>query len=126
MPSDERLFDDAVEFASYLKSVYDAELWVWHLPLTFDPELLYTAAMFHDVGLTSGFRESRLRFEVDGATAARAEHSRKIAPLMAITRELPLSRRHKQCECGMIFGPTWVDDRRCAGRILTKPKSVKS
>jgi hypothetical protein len=40
--------------------------------LTFDPELLYTAAMFHDVGLTSGFRESRLRFEVDGANAARA------------------------------------------------------
>ena len=39
--------------------------------LTFDPELLYTAAMFHDVGLTSGFRESRLRFEVDGANAAR-------------------------------------------------------
>jgi hypothetical protein len=27
--------------------------------------------MFHDVGLTAGFRESRLRFEVDGANAAR-------------------------------------------------------
>src|SRR5437868_12104447 len=27
--------------------------------------------MFHDIGLTSGFRESRLRFEVDGANAAR-------------------------------------------------------
>jgi HD superfamily phosphodiesterase len=39
--------------------------------LTFDPELFYTAAMFHDVGLTTGFRESRLRFEVDGANAAR-------------------------------------------------------
>jgi HD domain len=39
--------------------------------LTFDPELLYTAAMFHDVGLTSAFRESQLRFEVDGANAAR-------------------------------------------------------
>ena len=39
--------------------------------LTFDPELLYTATMFHDVGLTSGFWESRLRFEVDGANAAR-------------------------------------------------------
>jgi hypothetical protein len=39
--------------------------------LTFDPELFYTAAMFHDVGLTAGFRESRLRFEVDGANAAR-------------------------------------------------------
>ncbi len=39
--------------------------------LAFDPELLYTATMFHDLGLTSGFRESRLRFEVDGANAAR-------------------------------------------------------
>jgi hypothetical protein len=37
--------------------------------LTFDPELLYTAAMFHDVGLT--LQESRLRYEVDGANAAR-------------------------------------------------------
>lgn len=39
--------------------------------LTFDPELFYTAAMFHDVGLTDGFQESHLRFEVDGANAAR-------------------------------------------------------
>lgn len=39
--------------------------------LTFDPELLYMAALFHDMGLTTGFRESRLRFEVDGANAAR-------------------------------------------------------
>src|ERR1700710_2549827 len=39
--------------------------------LTFDPELLYTAALFHDLGLTDGFRESHLRFEVDGANAAR-------------------------------------------------------
>lgn len=36
-----------------------------------DQELLYTAALFHDVGLTSGFHESQLRFEVDGANAAR-------------------------------------------------------
>nr|WP_314567537.1 HD domain-containing protein [uncultured Pseudomonas sp.] len=39
--------------------------------LTFDPELLYTAAMFHDVGLTSRYHNSQLRFEVDGANAAR-------------------------------------------------------
>ena len=37
----------------------------------FDPELLYVAAMFHDLGLTQRFRESQLRFEVDGANAAR-------------------------------------------------------
>ncbi|MDB5805953.1 MAG: hypothetical protein JWN73_3275 [Betaproteobacteria bacterium] len=39
--------------------------------LIFDPELLYVAAMFHDLGLTSIYRESQLRFEVDGANAAR-------------------------------------------------------
>jgi hypothetical protein len=39
--------------------------------LAFDPELLYVAAMFHDIGLTSIYRESQLRFEVDGANAAR-------------------------------------------------------
>ncbi|WP_395306907.1 HD domain-containing protein [Mycobacterium sp. AMU20-3851] len=36
-----------------------------------DPELLYTGAMFHDIGLTAGYRDSQLRFEVDGANAAR-------------------------------------------------------
>ena len=36
-----------------------------------DPELLYAAAMFHDIGLTDGYRTSMLRFEVDGANAAR-------------------------------------------------------
>jgi len=36
-----------------------------------DPELLYAGAMFHDIGLTEGYRSSVLRFEVDGANAAR-------------------------------------------------------
>ena len=39
--------------------------------LSFDPELLYTAAMFHDIGLTARYANSQLRFEVDGANAAR-------------------------------------------------------
>jgi hypothetical protein len=38
--------------------------------LAFDPELLYVGAMFHDLGLADRFRESTLRFEVDGANAA--------------------------------------------------------
>ncbi|OBF25028.1 HD domain-containing protein [Mycobacterium sp. ACS4331] len=36
-----------------------------------DLELLYVAAMFHDLGLTERYRTSQLRFEVDGANAAR-------------------------------------------------------
>lgn len=39
--------------------------------LSFDPELLYVAAMFHDIGLTLRYETSQLRFEVDGANAAR-------------------------------------------------------
>jgi hypothetical protein len=34
-------------------------------------ELLYAGAMFHDIGLTERYRSSALRFEVDGANAAR-------------------------------------------------------
>jgi hypothetical protein len=39
--------------------------------LVFDPDLLYIGAMFHDIGLTLAYRGSQLRFEVDGANAAR-------------------------------------------------------
>jgi hypothetical protein len=37
----------------------------------FDAELLYVASMFHDLGLVDRFHNSHLRFEVDGANAAR-------------------------------------------------------
>jgi hypothetical protein len=36
-----------------------------------DLELLYAGAMFHDLGLTEPYRTSMVRFEVDGANAAR-------------------------------------------------------
>jgi hypothetical protein len=39
--------------------------------LSFDPELLYIGAMFHDIGLVEGHRSENDRFEVDGANAAR-------------------------------------------------------
>jgi hypothetical protein len=42
-----------------------------HRGLSFDPELLYARAMFHDLGLTSKHSSARERFEVDGANAAR-------------------------------------------------------
>jgi HD superfamily phosphodiesterase len=40
--------------------------------LKFDPELLYIAAMFHDMGLTPQHSSKSDRFEVDGANTARA------------------------------------------------------
>src|SRR4030095_7055698 len=39
--------------------------------LTFDPELLYVSAMFHDMGLTPRHRSATDRVEVDGANTAR-------------------------------------------------------
>ena len=39
--------------------------------LRFDPELLYVAAAFHDLGLVKKFSSQNERFEVDGANAAR-------------------------------------------------------
>jgi HD domain len=39
--------------------------------LSYDPELLYIGAMFHDVGLNEEFRHSARRFEVDSADEAR-------------------------------------------------------
>ena len=39
--------------------------------LSFDPELLYIGAMFHDLGLNEQFRRSGRRFEVDSAGEAR-------------------------------------------------------
>ena len=42
-----------------------------HRGLSFDSELLYAGAMFHDMGLTSRHSSPNERFEVDGANAAR-------------------------------------------------------
>jgi hypothetical protein len=39
--------------------------------LRYDPELLYTGAMFHDMGLTPAHATAQERFEVDSANAAR-------------------------------------------------------
>jgi hypothetical protein len=56
---------------------HSARVYCWgaltgnRLGLSFDPELLYAAAMFHDIGLTARYESSQLRFEVDGANAAR-------------------------------------------------------
>lgn len=43
-----------------------------HRGLSFDRELLYAGAMFHDVGLMPSHSSPTERFEVDGAHAARA------------------------------------------------------
>jgi hypothetical protein len=61
---------------------YFAALSGKHRGLAFDPELLYAAAMFHDMGLTPKHSSAQERFEVDGANAAREFlRSHGISPL---------------------------------------------
>ncbi|GAB3526450.1 HD domain-containing protein [Arthrobacter monumenti] len=42
------------------------------LGLKVDDELLYVGALFHDLGLTDRYSTDKLRFEVDGANAAKS------------------------------------------------------
>jgi hypothetical protein len=78
---DSRLAREATQFIRDTESDFlfqhSTRVYLWaalagqRKELTFDPELLYTAALFHDLGLTPRFGESHLRFEIDGANAAR-------------------------------------------------------
>lgn len=77
---DSKLANEVTEFvrdtASELLFNHSTRVYLWaaltgeRKGLKFDPELLYAGAMFHDIGLTEGYQESQLRFEVDGANAA--------------------------------------------------------
>jgi hypothetical protein len=52
--------------------------------LRYDAELLYLAAMFHDLGLVDGHRSPHDRFEVDGANAAREFLRQRAVPAESI------------------------------------------
>jgi hypothetical protein len=78
---DSRLARDATDLIRSVESdlLYHHSLRVYafgalqgeRLGLSYDAELLYIGAMFHDVGLVEGHRSAHDRFEVDGANAAR-------------------------------------------------------
>ncbi|HWF74342.1 MAG TPA: HD domain-containing protein [Solirubrobacteraceae bacterium] len=78
---DSGLAQEATEFVQDVASplLYDhsRRVFLWaslqgnERGLTFDPELLYIGAMFHDIGLVEGHRSAHERFEIDGANAAR-------------------------------------------------------
>jgi hypothetical protein len=54
--------------------------------LSFDPEILYVAALFHDVGLNKYFGSSGRRFEIDSADEARTFLSTRDVPEGSIRR----------------------------------------
>ena len=78
---DSKLARDVTQFIrdteSDLLFRHSVRVYVWgaltgqRMKLGFDPELFYVASMFHDLGLTARYEASQLRFEVDGANAAR-------------------------------------------------------
>ncbi|MDX6451618.1 MAG: hypothetical protein QOH16_1667 [Gaiellaceae bacterium] len=78
---DSRLTREATELIRSVESdlLYNHSLRVYsfgalqgnRLGLSYDPELLFIGAMFHDIGLVEGHRSEHDRFEVDGANAAR-------------------------------------------------------
>lgn len=78
---DSQLARDVTQFIrdteSDLLFLHSSRVFLWgaikgqRMDLKFDAELLYVAAMFHDIGLTVDYHDSQRRFEVDGAYAAR-------------------------------------------------------
>jgi HD domain len=91
---DSRLARDATEFVRETSTqlLYDhsRRVFLWgalvgaHRGMSFDSELLYVGAMFHDVGLVEGHRSQNDRFEVDGANAARDFLDQRGVPAEAI------------------------------------------
>jgi hypothetical protein len=85
--------------------------------LRYDPELLYIAAMFHDIGLVEGHRSAHDRFEVDGANAAReflrghglpAESIRIVWDAIAL-HTTPGIPQHKEPEVALVTAGVELD-----------------
>lgn len=85
--------------------------------LSYDAELLYVGAMFHDIGLIEGHRSPDERFEIDGANAARRfleQHDVPEADVMTVweaialhtTPEIP---RYKQSEVELVTAGVELD-----------------
>jgi hypothetical protein len=96
--------------------------------LTYDPELLYVGAMFHDIGLTEAYRNSQLRFEVDGANAARdflrsygiSEASVEIVWDAIALHTTPGIPEHKEPEVALVTAGVEMDVLGIAYREFTQ------
>ncbi|MFI6407310.1 HD domain-containing protein [Streptomyces sp. NPDC050548] len=108
--------------------------------LSYDPELLYVAAMFHDLGLTEKFRRTDQRFEIDGADEARrflhahgitGEPADRVWTSIALhtTQEIPL---HMSAEIALVnrgvsldvvgIGYDAVSDEQRAAVVAAHPR----
>lgn len=85
--------------------------------LKYDHELLYISALFHDLGLTKQYSSDDLRFEVDGANAARQFlNTHNITPQQiqlvwdAIAlHTTPCVAEHKESEVALLFHGVGMD-----------------
>jgi len=83
----------------------------------YDPELLYVSAMFHDLGLTSNYSSADLRFEVDGANAARdflkghglpKESLQLVWDTIALHTTIGIAE-HKEAEVALLYAGVGLD-----------------
>lgn len=83
----------------------------------YDLELLYVSALFHDLGLTKTYSSPDLRFEVDGANAAREflshydipdESARLVWDAIAL-HTTPGIAEHKESEVALLFSGVGLD-----------------
>jgi len=124
---DSSLAQDATQFVrdTSTQLLYDhsRRVYLWgalqgaNRGLSFDAELLYVGAMFHDIGLVEGHRSHDERFEIDGANAARRfleQHGLPEAQVMTVweaialhtTPEIP---RYKQPEVALVTAGVDLD-----------------
>lgn len=83
----------------------------------YDAELLYVSALFHDLGLTKKYSSPDLRFEVDGANAAKSflqhyqipdESIRLVWDAIAL-HTTPGIAEHKESEVALLFSGVGLD-----------------
>lgn len=83
----------------------------------YDLELLYVSALFHDLGLTKNYSSPDLRFEVDGANAARSFLQQYKIPDESIQlvwdaialHTTPGVAEHKESEVALLFHGVGLD-----------------
>ena len=84
---------------------------------TYDPELLYVSAVFHDLGLTPHYSSPDKRFEVDGANAARnflKGHGLPSASLQLVWDTIALHTtiviaEYKEAEVALLYSGVGLD-----------------
>lgn len=85
--------------------------------LKYDAELLYVSSVFHDLGLTKKYSSTDLRFEVDGANAARdflKSHGLPAASLQLVWDTIALHTtigiaEYKEAEVALMYSGVGLD-----------------